>query len=248
MITFDPVRLRRPFWCHGRARTHASSRHCHLARPRRRPRRTLRRRRWSGSEASFAGLGGEAHSGLTRPRLQPRVGASIRGDRDPQCPPADASSAEEELAEMRGGWVSTGRSGVAGGADGGAGCRTSATCRLRPAFRPRPAPPSSSTCRTAPATCRRRSSTDLAGAGRRFKAAAEGLRGVTAWVEREGPIAVGDALRLFVPDQRAWQGLRDSRPRQGRGLSRQISSNAAMPRPTARPEWMASVVNMTNKP
>ncbi|SDY36443.1 MOSC domain-containing protein [Citreimonas salinaria] len=44
------------------------------------------------------------------------------------------------------------------------------------------------------------------GAGKRFKRAAEGLRGVTAWVERPGRLSVGDSLRLFVPDQRAWRG------------------------------------------
>ena len=37
-----------------------------------------------------------------------------------------------------------------------------------------------------------------------FKAAAWGRRGVTAWVEREGQLGVGDQLRLHVPDQRAW--------------------------------------------
>lgn len=48
---------------------------------------------------------------------------------------------------------------------------------------------------------------DAPGAGRAFKRAAEGRRGVTAWVEREGRLAVGDALRLFVPDQRAWNAI-----------------------------------------
>ena len=43
------------------------------------------------------------------------------------------------------------------------------------------------------------------GAGDKFKAAAKGKRGVTGWVEREGHIRVGDAVRLHVPDQRAWQ-------------------------------------------
>jgi hypothetical protein len=46
------------------------------------------------------------------------------------------------------------------------------------------------------------------GFGQRFKAAAQGLRGVTAWVEAEGPVAVGDRLRLFVPDQPAWSAPR----------------------------------------
>jgi len=46
---------------------------------------------------------------------------------------------------------------------------------------------------------------DHPGAGDRFKTAAKGKRGVTAWVEREGAVQVGDSVRLHVPDQRAWQ-------------------------------------------
>ncbi|WP_298430040.1 sulfurase [uncultured Jannaschia sp.] len=44
------------------------------------------------------------------------------------------------------------------------------------------------------------------GHGRAFKAAAKGLRGVTAWVEREGELRRGGRLRLHLPDQRAWAG------------------------------------------
>jgi hypothetical protein len=46
---------------------------------------------------------------------------------------------------------------------------------------------------------------DAPGGGARFKAAAKGLRGVTAWVEREGIFRVGDPLTLHIPDQRDWQ-------------------------------------------
>lgn len=46
---------------------------------------------------------------------------------------------------------------------------------------------------------------DHPGAGDKFKTAANGKRGVTAWVEREGQIAVGDTVRLHVPEQRPWQ-------------------------------------------
>ena len=46
----------------------------------------------------------------------------------------------------------------------------------------------------------------LPGTGRAFKAAAKGRRGVTAWVERAGRIALGDELRLHIPDQPAWSG------------------------------------------
>ncbi|MEM8538352.1 MAG: MOSC domain-containing protein [Pseudomonadota bacterium] len=43
------------------------------------------------------------------------------------------------------------------------------------------------------------------GAGDKFKTAAKDKRGVTAWVEREGKVNVGDAVRLHIPDQRPWQ-------------------------------------------
>lgn len=50
---------------------------------------------------------------------------------------------------------------------------------------------------------------DHPGFGKLFKPAAKGRRGVTAWVEREGALAVGDILRLHVPDQRAWKHVDD---------------------------------------
>lgn len=49
------------------------------------------------------------------------------------------------------------------------------------------------------------------GKGRRFREAAEGLRGVTAWVERVGVLRLGDVLELHVPDQRAWAHLDNAR-------------------------------------
>lgn len=42
------------------------------------------------------------------------------------------------------------------------------------------------------------------GVGKTFKAAAAGRRGVTAWVEREGRLVLGERLRLHVPSQRGW--------------------------------------------
>lgn len=45
----------------------------------------------------------------------------------------------------------------------------------------------------------------MPGHGLRFKQAAMGKRGVTAWVERPGILKTGDPLRLFVPAQRGWQ-------------------------------------------
>lgn len=45
------------------------------------------------------------------------------------------------------------------------------------------------------------------GFGAKFKAAAQGRRGITAWVEREGSLQVGEALRLHIPDQPVWAHL-----------------------------------------
>lgn len=42
------------------------------------------------------------------------------------------------------------------------------------------------------------------GHGKGFKAAAKGLRGVTAWVEREGTLRLGERVTLHIPDQRSW--------------------------------------------
>ena len=50
-----------------------------------------------------------------------------------------------------------------------------------------------------------------AGFGAKFKPAAKDLRGVTAWVEREGILRVGMGVRLHVPDQRAWDYLAEAR-------------------------------------
>ena len=46
---------------------------------------------------------------------------------------------------------------------------------------------------------------DLPGHGKYFKQYARGRRGVTAWVERPGQLALGDKMRLHSPEQRAWQ-------------------------------------------
>lgn len=42
---------------------------------------------------------------------------------------------------------------------------------------------------------------------KRFRSAAKGRRGVTAWVEREGKLRLGDEMVLHVPDQRVWAHL-----------------------------------------
>lgn len=42
------------------------------------------------------------------------------------------------------------------------------------------------------------------GQGAAFRRAAKDRRGVTAWVEREGLVSVGEVLTLHIPAQRAW--------------------------------------------
>jgi hypothetical protein len=49
------------------------------------------------------------------------------------------------------------------------------------------------------------------GFGAKFKPAAQGRRGVTAWVEREGALRVGMGVTLHVPDQRVWAHLAAAR-------------------------------------
>ncbi|GAA5065096.1 sulfurase [Roseibacterium beibuensis] len=49
------------------------------------------------------------------------------------------------------------------------------------------------------------------GIGKRFKPAARNRRGVTAWVERPGEIALGATLRLHIPDQPVWPHLATAR-------------------------------------
>ena len=49
------------------------------------------------------------------------------------------------------------------------------------------------------------------GFGKRFKPAAQGLRGITAWVEAEGTLRVGAKMRMFIPDQPVWARLDQAR-------------------------------------
>ena len=52
---------------------------------------------------------------------------------------------------------------------------------------------------------------DAPGAGKGFKAAGKGRRGVTASVERPGALSLGDEMTLHIPDQRAWDYLAEAR-------------------------------------
>lgn len=53
--------------------------------------------------------------------------------------------------------------------------------------------------------------TEAPGYGERFRAAAAGRRGITAWVERPGEVCLGEELTLFIPDQPPWAYLAEAR-------------------------------------
>ena len=65
------------------------------------------------------------------------------------------------------------------------------------------------------------------GFGARFRAAAKGWRGIVAWVVRQGGFALGDELRLHVPEQRVRAHL--AKALSGKGYSRKsLAARLAM--------------------
>jgi MOSC domain-containing protein YiiM len=154
---------------------------------------------------TFAGPEGEVHGGLTRPscsrvlRQHPR-GTTIRNARQ-LC-----LVSEEEMAEV------AARLGMARIDPAWVGANV--VVRGLPDFTH--LPPSSRLQAPDGATlvvdmenlpCQEPAVTmarATGGQGRAFKEAARDRRGVTAWVEREGRLALGEGLRLHVPGQRAW--------------------------------------------
>lgn len=158
---------------------------------------------------TFAGPAGEDHGGLTRPSCSRVLGLYPRGTRIRNTRQLSVLS-EEELAVIA----------AAMGLDRLDPALVGATLVLRglPDFTR--IPPASrllaenGTCiavdmENRPCTLPARPiETRHPGFGARFKPAARGRRGVTAWVEAEGALELGDRLRLFIPDQPAWAGLK----------------------------------------
>lgn len=155
--------------------------------------------------ALFSGPEGEAHGGLTRPSdsrvtSQYRRGTTIRNTRQFSILSAEdlaTIAAKMGLAELEGALV--GATMVVQGIpdfshippssrlQNASGATLTVDMENRPCVLP--AKPIEA---------------QHAGFGAKFKAAANGRRGVTAWVEREGVFRVGDRLRLHVPDQPVW--------------------------------------------
>jgi len=158
------------------------------------------------AEATFDGIVGEAHSGATRPScvrvkmLHPK-GTEIRNTRQLSILSAAenaAIAAEIGLEALDPAWL--GASIVIDGiADfshlpPGARLQTESGTTLVVDLENEP-------CNW-PA---KEIEADHPGHGKAFKQAAMGRRGVTGWVERPGPLSVGETVHLFVPSQRHWQ-------------------------------------------
>ena len=189
-------------------------------------------------EAGFDGIAGEAHGGLTRPscsrvKLQYPRGTEIRNTRQ------IAIVSAEELAEIAGAmgldrlepaWL--GASMVVEGLpaftcippssrlifEGGTGLvvdMENAPCRLPAAEIERHCP----------------------GKGSGFAKHAAGRRGVTAWVERPGAIALGERLTLHIPPQRLYEPALPARNRAAAPASPRRRRSAAA---TSTPPTTAS--------
>ena len=158
--------------------------------------------------ASYAGVEGEVHAGLTRPSCvrtttQFPEGTEIRNVRQFSILSAEemaATAAEMGLERLEPEWV--GASIIIEGIDdfthvppssrlmNAAGASLVIDMHNRPCIYPG-----------------KEVEKEQSGFGKLYKPAARGRRGVTAWVEREGPLSVGDTLTLHVPDQRVWHHL-----------------------------------------
>lgn len=173
---------------------------------------SLRSEALDTANLSFAGIADECHGGLTRPacvrtKAQYPEGTEIRNVRQLSVLSAEelaAIAADMGLQAIDPSWV--GASLVISGISNfthvppssrlqmPSGASIAIDMENRPCVLPG-----------------REIEKDHAGFGAAFKPAAKGRRGVTAWVEREGPVALGDTVTLHVPDQPVWAHLQDAR-------------------------------------
>lgn len=153
----------------------------------------------------FGGYAGESHAGLTRPsctrvKAQYPRGTEIRNVRQLCVVSAEemaAVAAELGLTEWDHAWV--GASVVISGIPD--------FTHIPPSSRLQTQTGATLTVDMENHPCIEPAKTiDLArpGQGKAFKDAARGRRGITAWVEREGVLRLGDEVTLHVPDQRPW--------------------------------------------
>ncbi|WP_298972182.1 MOSC domain-containing protein [uncultured Roseobacter sp.] len=173
---------------------------------------TLRAEGLKSAELTFAGIEGECHGGLTRPscvrtKAQYPKGTEIRNVRQLSVLSAEELAliaSEMGLDEMNPAWM--GASMVIEGIPD--------FSHVPPSSRLQVPSGASITIDMENRPCiypGREIEKDRPGFGPAFKPAAKNRRGVTAWVEREGSIAVGDTVTLHIPDQPVWAHFGDVR-------------------------------------
>ncbi len=172
---------------------------------------SLRSEERSIASFDFAGMGGESHSGLTRPacgRVEEmyEIGIPIRNTR--QVTVLSSEELEAIAQEMGVGDLPPGLLGANVVITGipaftlvppGSRLQFNRGVTLTVDFENLPC--------NLPA---REIEAEMPGFGKKFKAAAANRRGVTAWVERVGTVELGESARLFVPVQPHWP--HDTRP------------------------------------
>ncbi|MBW4707637.1 MOSC domain-containing protein [Roseobacter sp. YSTF-M11] len=174
--------------------------------------KTLRAEPLRSADLTFTGIEGECHGGLTRPSCVRTKAQYARGTEIRNVRQLSVLSFEElaqiadrmGLSEFDPAWVGA-----------------SMVIRGIPDFTH--VPPSSRLQMPSGATITvdmenrpcvlpgRVIENEKSGSGAAFKTAAKDRRGVTAWVEREGPVAVGDAVTLHIPDQPVWAHFGEAR-------------------------------------
>ena len=178
---------------------------------------SLRSAGCSDVSLTFAGIAGESHSGLTRPACV-RVsdlyesGTEIRNTR--QISIVSAEELEIVAAEMELDKINPGLLGANMVISG-----IPELTLVPPGSRIQFERGATVTVDLENLPCNlpaREIESELPGFGKRFKPAARNRRGITAWVEREGMVGLGDGVRLFVPAQPHWpkaQELEDGQVR-----------------------------------
>ena len=170
------------------------------------PEDSIRSEALNAVETTFNGIVGESHSGATRPSclrvtmLHPKS-TEIRNTRQLSILSAEENAeiaASIGLEQLDPSWL--GASIVISGVPD--------FTHIPPGSRLQTAAGTTLTVDLENAPCNwpaKEIEADCPGHGKAFRSAAKGRRGITAWVERPGPLSIGDTVNLFIPTQRTWQ-------------------------------------------
>jgi hypothetical protein len=170
------------------------------------PQDNIRSEALNTAEATFDGILGESHSGATRPScvrvtmLHPK-NTEIRNTRQLSILSAEENAeiaAGIGLEQLDPSWL--GASIVIAGLPD--------FTHIPPGSRLQTTAGTTLTADLENAPCiwpAKEIETEHWGHGKAFKSAAKGRRGITAWVERPGPLSIGDTVHLFIPTQQVWQ-------------------------------------------